>query len=369
VSGDLWWVQEVPGAGIWAVGTNGIVVRYDPASGTVADVSTGTDATLFGLWGSGPNDVWVVGAGMSGRALLRWNGTTWGAVDFPPDVDGFPYKIEGLAANDLYACGTEGLLMHWNGLAWASVPSGTGTTLLTIAFGGPQNSLGFAVGEVYAAEIIERASNGTWAPVILPDGVASVAGVSISADGDAWASGYGATVLHRVEGNWVTVDGVPFGPNDGVDLHTVSVDAEGGVWFAGGNILQHGNGTLLYYGSRALGADASLVLPQAPWTTVQPLLTETCAIVTCHGPPIAEADMDLSTPELVATSLRRIPSTESPLLRILPGRPSGSYLWHKLQGTQDGVGGSGETMPKEGTLTPEQIDQIRAWILEGSPAG
>jgi hypothetical protein len=368
-SGDLWWVQEVPGAGIWAVGTNGIVVRYDPGSGAMVDVSTGTDATFYGLWGSGPNDVWTVGAGASGRAVMHWNGAAWSTIDFPPDVNGFPYKIQGFASNDLYACGTEGLLMRWNGLSWSSVPSGTGTTLLTIAFGGPKNALGIAVGEVFAAEIIERAANGDWAPVILPDGVPSVAGVSISETGDAWACGYGATVLHRVDGNWNTVSGVPFGPGDRVDLHTVSVDVEGGVWFAGGDIADGGNGTLLYFGARTLGAEASVVLPQAPWTTLQPLLTETCAVITCHSPPVAEGGMDLSTPARVATSLRRVPSTESPLLRIVPGRPSASYLWHKLQGTQESVGGTGDPMPKEGSLTPEQVEQIRSWILEGAPLG
>lgn len=369
VVGDFWWVQEVPGAGIWAVGTNGIVVRYDPASGRVDDVSTGSDATLFGLWGSGPTDVWTVGGGPSGGALLHFDGTVWKPVAFPSDVTGFPYKIEGRASNELYACGTEGLLMRWNGLNWASIPSGTGTTLLTIAFGGPNASMGIAVGEVFAAEIIERAPDGTWGPVVLPDGVPSVAGVSIAETGDAWASGYKATVLHRVKGNWDLVAGVPFGPNDRVDLHTVSVDVEGGVWFAGGDITNHGNGTLLYYGPRSLPSEASAVYPQAPWTSVQPLLTATCAVVTCHAPPIAEGEMDLSTPALVATSLQRIPSTESPLLRVLPGKPSASYLWHKLQGTQESVGGSGVQMPKEGSLTPEQVDAIRSWIVEGAPTG
>lgn len=367
-SGDLWWVQEVPGAGIWAAGTDGLVVHYDPASGAATDVSTGKHATLFGLWGSGPSDVWTVGAGSGGRALLHWDGTMWNPVAFPPDAGGFLYKIEGPAPNDLYACGTEGLLMHWDGATWTTVPSGTGTTLLTIAFGGPGNGMAIAVGEVFAAEIIERAPNGTWAPVVLPDGISSVAGVSISENGEAWASGYHATVLRRTNGHWVTVPGVPFGPNDGVDLHALQIDVEGGVWFAGGDITNHGKGTLLYYGPRALGTNAAGVFPHAPWSTVQSLLTNTCAVATCHITPEPGGGLDLSTPALVATSLRRIPSTESPLLRVVPGRPSGSYVWQKLEGTQESVGGTGVTMPKEGTLTPEQIDQLRAWILEGAPA-
>jgi len=147
----------------------------------------------------------------------------------------------------------------------------------------------------------------------------------------------------------------------------VQIDHEGGVWFAGGDIEHHGKGALLYYGKRTLGSDAGAIYPQAPWATVQPLLTDTCSTITCHTTPEPQAGMDLSTPSLVATSLRRIPSTQSPLLRVLPGRTSGSYLWDKLQGTQESVGGTGETMPKEGTLDPDQVDQIRAWILEGAP--
>ena len=369
VAGDFWWVQAVPGAGVWAVGSDGIAVHYDPATGAVTDVSTGKHATLYGLWGSGPGDVWTVGAGAAGRVLLHWDGAVWNPVAFPAGVDSskFLYKIEGAAANDLYACGTEGLLMHWDGFGWSTVESGTTITLLTIAFGGPNQAAGIAVGDVVGAEVIERAPNGSWSPVALPDGIPSVAGVSISEKGEAWASGYKAAVLRRVNGNWVTVDGVPFGPADGVDLHTVNVDVEGGVWFAGGDIANHGNGTLLYYGPRALGPEASAVYPRAGWDVVQPVLVDTCSTITCHTTPEPQAGMDLTTPELVATSLRRIPSTQSPLLRVLPERPSGSYLWHKLQGTQESVGGTGATMPKEGTLTPEQVDQIRAWILEGAP--
>ncbi len=369
VTGDFWWVQEVPGAGIWAVGSDGIAVHYDPETGAVTDVSTGKHATLYGLWGSGPSDVWAVGAGTGGRALLHWDGMTWNPVAFPADVTGFPYKIEGTGPGDLYACGTEGLLMHWDGFSWTSVPSGTGTTLLTLAFGGPNDATAIAVGEVFFAVIVERAPNGTWAPVAVPDNVDSVAGVAISETGEAWASGYHGIVLRRTSGNWVTVPDAPFGPTDGVDLHTVQIDHEGGVWFAGGDIEHHGKGALVYYGPRTPGPDASGIYPQARWDVVQPVLTGTCSTITCHTTPEPQAGMDLSTPALVATSLRRIPSTQSPLLRVLPGRTSGSYLWHKLQGTQESVGGTGQTMPKEGSLTPDQVDQIRAWILEGAPTG
>ena len=43
-----------------------------------------------------------------------------------------------------------------------------------------------------------------------------------------------------------------------------------------------------------------------------------------------------------------------------------SYLWHKLQGTQAGVGGSGAKMPKSGSLTDDQLDIVRLWIEGGA---
>jgi mono/diheme cytochrome c family protein len=52
--------------------------------------------------------------------------------------------------------------------------------------------------------------------------------------------------------------------------------------------------------------------------------------------------------------------------RSEPGSPEKSYLYHKITGTQDEVGGSGERMPKGGQLSDAEIATIRAWIAEGA---
>jgi hypothetical protein len=64
-----------------------------------------------------------------------------------------------------------------------------------------------------------------------------------------------------------------------------------------------------------------------------------------------------------------VPSDESPLLRVEPGEPSQSYLMHKLEGTQSdvGVGGSGERMPRNGSLLPQSLrDMVWEWIDAGA---
>jgi hypothetical protein len=52
---------------------------------------------------------------------------------------------------------------------------------------------------------------------------------------------------------------------------------------------------------------------------------------------------------------------------IEPGDTANSYLWHKSNGTQALVGGAGNQMPASGSLTTQQIDDIEAWILAGTP--
>jgi len=59
---------------------------------------------------------------------------------------------------------------------------------------------------------------------------------------------------------------------------------------------------------------------------------------------------------------------------VEPGDPEGSYLWHKINGTQASVGGGGLDMPSPvvgmddpTVLTQEQYDTIEAWIAGGAP--
>ena len=64
-------------------------------------------------------------------------------------------------------------------------------------------------------------------------------------------------------------------------------------------------------------------------------------------------------------SLVGVPSIERPaLMRVAPGDPENSYLYHKLEGEDI----TGQRMPLNGTpLTKGQIDVIERWIEIGAP--
>ncbi len=363
-SGDLWWVTGVPGAGVWASGTGGLVVAYDPATGAVADRSTGVDATLYGVWGSGGSDVWAVGGDPDGvgplPALLHFDGDDWTPVAPPAEAAGrMLFKVWGTAANDVWACGQGGVILHFDGTAWSVVPSGTPSTLLTVHGPSPVTAVG---GGGVAAVAVERGGAGTFAPVSVPAATPSLNGVFVPVTGDAVAVGFTRTVLRRGDAGWEPLPGVPTASRD---LHAVWIDDEGNAVMAGGNLFSLATGTLVTWGKRTLPTE---ILPAVSYRArVADILYLNCAISGCHLAPFTNEGLDFTTPEVSREGTVAIPARQSPLLRVSPGRPSRSYLWHKLEGTHEAVGGSGDRMPQgEDPLPAEARLAVRTWILAGA---
>lgn len=54
------------------------------------------------------------------------------------------------------------------------------------------------------------------------------------------------------------------------------------------------------------------------------------------------------------------------MARIAPGFPDESYLWRKVLGSHDEVGGSGNQMPLSGALSSAQLQLLEQWILDGA---
>ena len=80
---------------------------------------------VAGIWASG-NDVFAVGAFLSGTpSILHWDGSSWthGLPVVGHDVE--LYGVGGSSADDVFAVGTNGTILHRNGDAWELVPSGT----------------------------------------------------------------------------------------------------------------------------------------------------------------------------------------------------------------------------------------------------
>ena len=96
---------------------------------------------------------------------------------------------------------------------------------------------------------------------------------------------------------------------------------------------------------------------------IQPIWDAEC--VTCHDTASPSGGLDL---ELDAWAhIVGVADPETGLAYVAPYDPEGSYLWHKLLGTQADVGGDGAQMPKDAApLDSVDLDDIETWILQGA---
>jgi len=103
-------------------------------------------------------------------------------------------------------------------------------------------------------------------------------------------------------------------------------------------------------------------------TDVQTIFsTGTPACTSCHP---SAAGLNLTAGSSYASIVDQNASEVPAMKRVRPFMPDSSYLVHKIQGTQNAVGGTGARMPLgcsgSGCLSNATINIIRNWILQGA---
>ena len=219
------------GVGVSAVG-NGVVLHYDGNQQGTWNALTSSSSDLYGVWGTSPNDVFVVGAGYT---ILHYDGATWSPMAAPgynPDVDF--YGVWGTSHNDVFAVGSQGTVLHYNGTAWSPMASNTVNNLYGVW--GTSHSDVFAVGQ--GGTIIHYDGNvqtsWTW---MNSTAELDLYGVWGSSHSDVFAVGAYGTVYHYDGATWTS-------------MGSTASDALHGVWgssssdvFAVGSVLHYNGGT------------------------------------------------------------------------------------------------------------------------------
>jgi hypothetical protein len=156
------------------------------------------------------------------------------------------FKVWGTAPNDVWIVGTPGIMLHYDGSAFERVDPGVFDPLFTVN-ASPSGSAYAVVGGTDLGVLLERTDMGSWSKVVLPQGTPLLTGVCLT-DGGGFATGAQGTVLSRVRGSWrMEATGV----FTGKALHSVWADPSGGVWAAGGDVLvpPYGSGVLVHRGA------------------------------------------------------------------------------------------------------------------------
>lgn len=111
---------HVPDKALWLVGDNAAVARYpvSPSLGTGVVMPIPSQADLVAAWGQG-DQLWAAG---SGGTVLHFDGTDWNEEE--TGTKATLRAIFGFAPNDVWAAGDEGTVLHFDGARWSKIEMG-----------------------------------------------------------------------------------------------------------------------------------------------------------------------------------------------------------------------------------------------------
>lgn len=89
---------------------------------------TSKTGALSGVWGTGPDDVFIVGGTPAKAEVHHFDGDKWQPMDLPDGVSLLVWSY-GFGPDDVYAVGVGGAAVHWDGKAWSKLDSGTNEDL------------------------------------------------------------------------------------------------------------------------------------------------------------------------------------------------------------------------------------------------
>jgi hypothetical protein len=214
---------------------------------------------LQGVAAAATNDVWAVGAALTGAfadrpLILRWQGGPWTRIPAPATGESKLYAVDVVAADDVWAVGQrhddadveQPLIERWNGRRWKVVPTPelpAGGALYAVDASGP--NVAWAVGrrEVggQLVPLTMRWNGTTWrvvpAPTIDDTDYHELHGVATISRTRAWAVGNSGgmgnrDLLFRWNGSAWKVVPHPEGEGDG-QLAAIEATAPRNVWAVG----------------------------------------------------------------------------------------------------------------------------------------
>lgn len=188
----------------WIVGSNARIYHtLDGGDSWTRQYAPGGFSNLNAVCFLDSLNGWVVEA--AGKVAQTGDGGgTWN--DVPSGVSTYLSDLDFRASDRGWVCGTDGVVLFWNGTVFSSKTSGTTEWLYSIDF--VNDSLGWAVG---ANRTILKTIDGgqTWVPqVVPPEANPDLMEVCFTDSLNGWVAGFGGTVLNTTDGGstWDIVD-------------------------------------------------------------------------------------------------------------------------------------------------------------------
>jgi hypothetical protein len=197
------------------------------------DCSNPPDRYYTNVWGSGRNDVWIVGSTETSEVghTLHWDGVNWTSASTNTPVI---WAIWGSDADNAWLAGSRGTMRRRAGSNWIDASSGTATSLYQGMWGSGPNDV-WASG---AAGTIVHWDGNSWSPIQSPT-TKDLWGLWTSSPSDGWAVGVDGTTLRLTASGWAAV-----ASGTSVQLDGVWGSNPNDVWAVGdAGTIRHWNGS------------------------------------------------------------------------------------------------------------------------------
>lgn len=170
----LVWVFGFGPNDVYAVGLAGTVLHYNGVAWTAKN--SGSFQNLWGVWGSSPTDIWIVGDGLTfgdpNPLILHHDGNT----TFTPHTLPYPaendrnarslFKVWGIGGR-VFAVGDLGLIVEYSAGAWSQIESGANQKIVSL-WGTSESNIVAVGGLTGGAQFSEYAGGVAWTSVNLP---------------------------------------------------------------------------------------------------------------------------------------------------------------------------------------------------------
>jgi hypothetical protein len=231
----LWWVHLADESTVVCGGSDGTILQGNLEAGFERQATPGS-STVYGLFGT-PGDLWAVGGDADVTPGFVWRNQGDGWVDVTSQISAEPlppvFKVWGTARDDIWFVGMDGLAIHWDGVGFEIVDSGTSRRLFTVHGTGQAPAAFAAVGGFGSAVIVEY-DGAAWRDVTPAEPPNMLFGVSMTSGEHGYAVGDDGTVVSRSARGWA--DEIT-GFRIANPFHSVWTDPGGGVWAVGGDVL------------------------------------------------------------------------------------------------------------------------------------
>lgn len=183
------------------------------------------------VWGSAPNQVWVVGGTTKGLVTM-WNGTRFVSQPVAGTWANSPlHDVFGVTANDVYAVGDNAALLHFDGTGWTVLEYAPALATHWQAVHASSASNVWLAGY----ERLRRFNGTSWTTDSLT-GFQMINDVFTFSSSEGWT--VGTTARHRTASGWALVSTGTTGP-----LNSVWGSAPNDVWVGGtGGFVARWNG-------------------------------------------------------------------------------------------------------------------------------